>query len=290
MITKGIFNLCVDVKMPLDKWSIIDFFCSISNIVCFNVIGSIEPDQVIDVARKQRLDYYVIAVVVVSWLRFFAYFLMIRQISKLIMTLYRMLIDTISFIFIVCCYLLITSTIFTMLFQDTDMSESYGSLSMSYRTLFTALTGAYAYSTDPSFETSNSILTMVHVFISNIFMLNYLVAILSTVYEIMKDEGEFSFKANKYQFIEKYSVAMLDPNGYSELIIHPPPLNVFTLFILPCIIKKSLMKKAADVFSKLIFWCENVLYLMVFLSYELMLCPLIYFKLMISVIRFSSWK
>lgn len=131
---------------------------------------------------------------------------------------------------------------------------------------------------------------MIHVFISNIFMLNYLVAILSTVYEIMKDEGEFSFKANKYQFIEKYSVAMLDPNGYSELIIHPPPLNVFTLFILPCIIKKSLMKKAADVFSKLIFWSENILYLMVFLSYELVLCPFIYFKLMIIVLRFSRWK
>lgn len=44
LITKAIFNLCVEVKMPLDKWSIIDFFCSISNIVCFNVIGSIKPD------------------------------------------------------------------------------------------------------------------------------------------------------------------------------------------------------------------------------------------------------
>ena len=57
------------------------------------------------------------------------------------MTLYRMLIDTISFIFIVCCYLLVASTIFTMLFQDTDLSESYGTLSLSFRTLFTALTG-----------------------------------------------------------------------------------------------------------------------------------------------------
>lgn len=131
---------------------------------------------------------------------------------------------------------------------------------------------------------------MIHVFISNIFMLNYLVAILATVYEIMKDEGEFAFKANKYQFIEKYSIAMLDPHGYSEIIIHPPPLNVFTMFILPCIIKKSLMKRAAEVFSKFIFWVENFLYIIAFIVYEIFLCPLIYFKIMGNIFKLSGCR
>jgi len=170
------------------------------------------------------------------------------------------------------------------------MPDKYGQLSMSYRTLFDALIGAYVYTDNEAFILSNSILTMVHVFISNVFMLNYLVAILSTVYEIMKDEGEFSFKANKYQFIEKYSIAMLDPNGYSELIIHPPPLNVFTMFILPCIIKKSLMKRAADVFSKFIFWAENFFYIIAFIAYELCLCPIIYFKIMGNIFKLSGCK
>jgi hypothetical protein len=136
---------------------------------------------------------------------------------------------------------------------------------------------------------SNSLLTMLHVFISNIFLLNYLVAILATVYEIMKDEGEFSYKANKYEFIEKYSIAMLDPNGYSEIIIHPPPLNVFTLPIIPCIIKKSLMKKASEVFSKFIFWVENVFYIIGFLGYELLLCPYIYFKILLNILNLSTF-
>jgi len=34
--------------MPLDKWSIIDFLCSIFNIICFNVIGSVTPEQIMD--------------------------------------------------------------------------------------------------------------------------------------------------------------------------------------------------------------------------------------------------
>lgn len=172
--------------MPIDKWSIIDLLCSMFNIVCFNMIGSITPDKIIDQKEKENLDYYVIAVVILSWLRFFGYFLMIRQISKLIMTLVKMLYDSISFIFIVSCYLLVASTIFTMLFQE-DMPVKYGSLSMSFRTLFDALIGAYTYSDRSNYLLSNSILTMIHVFISNIFMLNYLVAILATVYEEMKD-------------------------------------------------------------------------------------------------------
>jgi len=51
---------------------------------------------------------------------------------------------------------------------------------------------------------------MLHVFISNIFLLNYLVAIISTVYTNMIDIGEFKYKRNKYEFIEKYSIAQLD--------------------------------------------------------------------------------
>lgn len=83
---------------------------------------------------------------------------------------------------------------------------------------------------------------------------------------------------------------MLDPNGYSEMIIHPPPLNVFTIFIVPFIIKKSMMKKAADVYSKFIFWAENFFYILAFFSYELILCPLIYFKIIGNIFKLSTFK
>ena len=53
---------------------------------------------------------------VVSWFRFFGYFLMIRSISKLVMTLIKILYETLNFIFIVVCWLLLMATVFTMLF------------------------------------------------------------------------------------------------------------------------------------------------------------------------------
>jgi hypothetical protein len=137
--------MCVEVKLPIDKWSLIDLLCSFLNISCFNVIGGAKPESIIDSDKKASLDYYVIAVVIMSWLRFFSYFLVTRQISKFISTLLRMLIDAISFVLIMVSYLLLMSTIFTTLFQ-------------SYFNFFNATLGAFAYTDKENFSMSNSIL------------------------------------------------------------------------------------------------------------------------------------
>lgn len=43
---------------------------------------------------------------------------------------------------------------------------------------------------------SYEILIIFHVFMSNIFLMNYLIAILSTVYSYMHEVGEFEFRVN----------------------------------------------------------------------------------------------
>ena len=40
--------------------------------------------------------------------------------------------------------------------------------------------------------------------------MNFLIAILSAVYEYMIFEGEFEYKKAKYEYIEKYNVAFRD--------------------------------------------------------------------------------
>jgi hypothetical protein len=60
------------------------------------------------------------------------------------------------------------------------------------RTLFDAFIGEYDYLEDaPNFALSFELLMITHVFISNIFLLNYLVAILSTVFFYMNDVATF---------------------------------------------------------------------------------------------------
>ena len=55
-------------------------------------------------------------VLLISWLRFFAYFLVIRNISKLSLTLIAMIGDTLNFMFIMGCWILIMGSVFTTLF------------------------------------------------------------------------------------------------------------------------------------------------------------------------------
>jgi hypothetical protein len=81
----------------------------------------------------------------------------------------------------------------------------------------------------------------------------------------------------------------MDPWRYSELVIHPPPLNFFTFFLLPFIIKGSIMKSAASAFAKLIFWVENSFFLFLFVIYELLLCPILFLRVIYNIVILSSF-
>lgn len=155
--------------------------------------------------------------------------------------------------------------------------------------MFTSFIGDYDYNAAvDGFEISGSILVMGHKFISSIFLLNFLIAILSAVYDYMQDEGEFEFKKCKYEFIEKYSIALMDPHGYYELVIHPPPINFFTIFLLPFMIKGSIMKAGSRVFAKFIFWFENSFFMLYFIGYLFCLWPLIIIKVLVNIFRLAS--
>jgi CBS domain containing-hemolysin-like protein len=50
------------------------------------------------------------------------------------------------------------------------------------------------------------------------------------------------------------------------------------------------MKKGAECFSRLMFWMENSIYIFYFILSEVILFPLIYFKVMITVGYLADWK
>ena len=51
-----------------------------------------------------------------QWTRFYMFFLMISELSKMLLTFIAMVIDTIAFMFLVIAYLIIVSAIFTTMF------------------------------------------------------------------------------------------------------------------------------------------------------------------------------
>ena len=48
----------------------------------------------------------------------------------------------------------------------------------------------------------------VHVFMSHILLLNYLIAILSESYNVMQESGIFLYKVYLYQYCERYMVGL----------------------------------------------------------------------------------
>jgi hypothetical protein len=200
---KIVFNIIADKKVPLDKWTIMDAIMALMYILAVNIVASFDYLFFMDDDKKDYLDYFMIFVLIISWLRFFFYFLIIRDISKLLLTIVAMVGDTLNFLIFVTCYLFLMASIFTTLYQDTNPA-AYGGLSLSVRTLYDAALAVYNYKSLEDKELTHSVLLMTHVFISNILLLNYLIAILTTTYEKMKQTGVFKYKVNLYMYCERY--------------------------------------------------------------------------------------
>ena len=119
-------------------------------------------------------------------------------------------------------------------------------------------------------------------------MLNYLIAIVTTVYEDNIESGDFVFKSNKYMYIERFMIP-LENDTYSQLVMHPPPLNLISSMLLLCVWKKKYIERWSKVINKLIFWLENFFYIFYMFLYELMLVPFIYLRLVFQIIAVAEF-
>jgi hypothetical protein len=138
---------------------------------------------------------------------------------------------------------------------------------------------------------SHSVLTIFHVFFTNILLMNYLIAILSSSFGKMKESGTFSFKVNLYQYCERYLTAFND-RAYGELVLNPPPLSFFFIVLLPFSFSRQLMTRLSKAMSYFMFWIENIFYVLFFVVFELLVSPLSYLKIwynLAQILRESLW-
>ena len=134
---------------------------------------------------------------IAAWVRFFSYFLVLKPISKLIFTLYRMIIHLLTFMFIFMAYITMVSILFTMVFGHVE-PETHGSLTLSMKYLFFAFNGHYSYTDNEDYAWSYSCFTMAHVIFTWVFLLNFLIAMMNRTYYYMQEKGDFLYKKTKY--------------------------------------------------------------------------------------------
>lgn len=141
--------------------------------------------------------------VTITWFRFFSYFLMVRRVSKLFITLMEMLQSTLSFLFLIGCYLTIMGTAFNMQFSQSN-SAMYGSVILAMRTLFDEMVCNYNYINLGSEDTPHVICLTIHVILTHVFLVNYLIAVLTNIHNTMIQDGEYTYIKIRYLFYSKY--------------------------------------------------------------------------------------
>ena len=247
------------------------------------VVLQIDANYFIDDGTKQYIDYMMIVVIIFQWVRFYQFFLMISELSKMLLTFFAMVYDTIAFMFLVISYLIIVAAIFTTIFQDMKPGD-YESFDITIRKMFDNLMASYGYSGFPTQEKEymHMLMLWVHVFMSHILLLNYLIAILSESYNVMQESGTFLYKVYLYQYCERYMVG-LHNEKFGQLVIHPAPicflnLPILLLSIIPGIVNTTILDNVNHSFAIFMFWLENIVWLTLFLAYEIALSPFVYFK------------
>lgn len=83
---------------------------------------------------------------------------------------------------------MLMTTVFATLFRDTETDDAihdYHNILTTFRALVDYFLANFPVKDLGSYQLSHSILYITHVTISNIFLLNFLVAILQTVFDIM---------------------------------------------------------------------------------------------------------
>ena len=130
-----------------------------------------------------------------------------------------------------------------------------------------------------NYNTSFSIMYMTHVVISYIFLMQFLVAVLSAVYDGMIQNGDFYAIQYQYIFITKYMRAIEENNGYDKLIVYPPPLNFILAPLLLVAPSKKMTKKVSQYFVNVVFWIENIFFIILYFFYFLALDPIILTKM-----------
>lgn len=125
----------------MDLWLYFDLLAGIINIIAFNIVGGSSPESILNVYTKRAYDYYMILVLIISFLRFFSYFLVISHISKITLTLFMMLKETVFFMVILGCYLMLMATVFSTLFRDCETPDAIA----DYHNMFSTLRALIDY-------------------------------------------------------------------------------------------------------------------------------------------------
>lgn len=114
-ILQQVFNLCRDKKVNMlvinkQIYMNVVFACT-SSAVYWYITTMLDYKSMMDENQKNYIDYLVAFVLTLAWSRFFFLFLVVPSISKMILTLFTMLIDVGPFALLMLLYIILATQV-----------------------------------------------------------------------------------------------------------------------------------------------------------------------------------
>ena len=182
----------------MDKWSTADVNCALINIGCNVGLFFMNKETILQ-KKKLPFNILMLMIVFISWYRICVIMLVEEKLSVLIMTIIEMLTAGLNFFAMLIYYFVIMSVIFMGIFANSH-GEIYSTMVMSVKKMFDYMMASYGWEEreSTSMDILHTIFVIIHIYVACIFMLNYLIAILSDVFGRMQEQAMFEFNRNLY--------------------------------------------------------------------------------------------
>lgn len=71
-------------------------------------------------------------------------------------------------------------------------------------------------------------------------------------------------------------------------MVHPPPINYISATLLLAVFEKGFMLRMSQTINKIIFWLENIYYILVMLFREMVLGPFVFARTVFNILKAAS--
>jgi hypothetical protein len=204
-----------------------------------------------------------------------------RTFGPMIKIISSMISDIIIFLILFVFILFIFISSGLMLFAELDEYKDIGTAS---RTLFASSIGEFAYETYDTLVDVDKhvgyIFVTLYLIVSNIMLLNFLIAILSSTYSKLNQVKNGLYMRRVIQLRQRYNYNTY----YSSIVFAPPPFNMLVMFALPFIVfmRNKTFNGVVMVFEYVIIGIVSVV---IFLTCSLVMAPFTYLLLLIAKLR-----
>lgn len=209
---------------------------------------------------------------IIIWLRFMLVLITNKRIGPFLRMMYLMFAEHTLFIIIFLALLLMSAAVFTAMFHD--VSEEYTSFMVSLRTLWSAALATFNMETFGDYSTIGGALLAVYLLMSNVMLLNLIIALLSNVYSNLIQRVDSGHHAVVIDYYNRWQWH----DGYGLLIFMPSPLSYLVTIFLPFYLLVERTEWVNDKLCKIFYIFFAIPQFMIFAFGSLWYGILLYFK------------